>query len=157
MRNVMRSAAMVATSIPLLLAARPASAQYAGVWEATSPAAIRNENGVETPTGSVTITITIEQRGDSVFATWQRGAIEGRPDMPARQLKGIVKDGQILLDGGPQEAKMMRNGEEEVIRLTSSYALKLQSDELAGTATVTNEADGSVLSERPFSAKRKKA
>jgi hypothetical protein len=157
MRNVMRSAAIVAATLPLLIAARPAAAQYAGVWEATVPAAIRNNNGVETPEGSVTITITIEQRGDSVFANWQRGAIEGRPDQPARKLTGVVKDGQLLLNGPAQDAKMRRGDEEETIRMLTTYALKLTGDELAGTQKVTNEADGSTMAERPFSAKRKKA
>jgi hypothetical protein len=160
MRTIVRAAVLAAAVIPSMLGARGASAQAAasvtGVWEASLATQTRVENGVSSSGDPVAITITLEARGDSVFGVWQRGKVEGRPDTPPRKLAGVFKDGLLTLTAEPQEARVVRNGEESVLRILTSYSLKLEAGALTGTQKVSSE-DGSMPeSERPFTAKRKR-
>jgi hypothetical protein len=158
MRSLIRAAALVVASVPVLVAAKPARAQsVAGVWEASIPTQVRNEGGTETAADPVTVTIKLEQQGDSVFGTLQRAKIEGRPDAPLRKIAGSLKNGVLTLISEPSEGKLMRGGEGQIIKLVPVYTLKLEGDSLTGTQRVDAEGMDIQPQERPFTAKRVKA
>lgn len=156
MRTSLRVLLLASIVVPAIAAASPAAAQgIAGTWITRLPSAVRNENGNIVETDSIDITITLEQRGDSVFGTWVRASQSGRPAPTPRKLFGVLKDGELRLSSEPTEARMNRGGEESVISMVSSYTLKLQGDVLSGVQSAAST-DGNVSSpERPFSAKRK--
>lgn len=158
MHPAMRATALVAAAIPALMFAKPVSAQsIVGVWESSLPTRISNEGGTETPSNFVTVTMTIEQRGDSIFATSLRGPAEGLPPATSRTFKGTFRDGTATLVSPPTQAKMNRDGEESTIEMITTFVLKLQGDELVGSQSASST-DGSVESQsRDFKATRKKA
>jgi hypothetical protein len=158
MRQMIRAAVLATAAIPVLLFATPVHAQtLAGAWESSVATRVSNEGGVETPSAFVPVAIRIDQKGDSLFATWQRGAAEGMPAGATRNLKGSIKDGVITLVSEPAESRINRNGEESIIKMVMTLSLKVQNDELVGT--MTNAAtDGSMdAMSREFKATRKKA
>jgi hypothetical protein len=157
MRHTFHAAAFAAFAIPALLFTTQASAQsITGSWEASVATRVSNEGGESVESNFVPISFTIEQRGDSIFAKWLRGAAEGIPAAPLRIYKGTFKDGTAILVTEPVEAKMNRNGEESTVKMVTTYTLKLQGDELVGTQSAA-AVDGSMEPmDRTFKATRKK-
>lgn len=158
MRQVIRTAVFAASVIPVLVFAKPLRAQsVTGAWESSMATRITNEGGTETASGIVPIALKIDQKGDSLFATWQRGAAEGMPAAAERRLKGVLKDGAAVLVSEPAESRVNRNGEESVIKMVMTLTFKVEGDALVGTQT-TSTVDGSMdAMTREFKATRKKA
>jgi hypothetical protein len=97
--------------------------------------------------------MTLEQKGDSLFGTFEIVATPGMTAPPARPLRGSVKDGKGTLLS-EFEARRNINGEEESVKLTVTYDFTVSADKLEGTTkTKTPEME---IPARPFSAWREK-
>ena len=149
----MRSRTLMMT-VMLLAAANAASAQtIAGKWTATFPMRVRMENGTPSAEQEGNATVILEQKGDSVFGTWQTE--NALAPVKARQLKGIYKAGKLLLEASPVEAqiKTSDSGDSKIMMVTY-YEATLSGDALDGNMHSRSE-DGSIESPRmKWSAKR---
>jgi hypothetical protein len=157
MRNTIRAFALAAVVAPAVLFAAPSSMSaqsLAGTWEASVPMRMSNEGGEMVPSGFVPVKITIEQRGDSVFATWAPAPTEEMPSPKTRALKGVMKDGAAVVSGEPVEGRMNQNGEESVMKIQVVYTFKLVDGALQGRMSATGP-DGQTLNDRVFKAVRK--
>ena len=157
MRTFARTATLM-IAVPVLAFAAPASAQSpAGTWETEVPTRVEVQNGEPIGTNPVKVTITLEQKGDSVIGTWERGPMEGLPSAPLRKLKGILKGTQLTLQAEPTTAKIQRGDEDPYeVQMVTTYTLTVAPAELKGTESSTST-DGSIQSpERAFTAKRAK-
>ena len=145
---------MSALSAIALLAAAPLSAQSLnGTWFTEFERQIRNQDGEVTAGEKAKAKITLQQKGDSVFGTFEIVPAAGQPTPPARQLRGTVKGdkGTIVSEF---EARRNINGEEETVKLVTTYDFTISADKLEGTAkTKTPDLE---IPPRPFSAWREK-
>ena len=158
MRSFIRAAAFIAAAAPSFALAAPASAQSpAGVWETEVPTRVEVQNGEPIGTNPVKVTIKLEQKGDSVVGTWERGPMEGLPSSPVRKLKGVLKGTQLTLQSEPTTAKIQRGDEDPFeVQMVTTYTLTVAAAELKGTES-SMSTDGAIQSpERAFSAKRPK-
>lgn len=137
-----------------LVVAAPLSAQSInGTWFTEFERAIRNENGEVSAGEKTKAKITLEQKGDSLFGTWELLPAAGAPTPPARPLRGVVKDGKGRLLS-EFEAVRNINGEESRVKLSVIYDFTVAAGKLEGTTTTkTPDMD---MPPRPFSAWREK-
>jgi hypothetical protein len=136
------------------IAAAPLSAQgVSGTWMTEFERTIRNQDGEVSAGEKTKATMTLQQKGDSVFGTWQVVPPANQPAPPARPLRGIVKDGKGTLLS-EFEARRNINGEEEVVKLSVTYDFTISADKLEGTSTT--RAPEMDMPPRPFSAWRAK-
>lgn len=129
----------------------------AGKWDVTYPARIQNANGEMTAdTGHATL--TIEQKGDSVFGTWLAARMASAPaDMPAPQPRTIIgtfKNGTLSFVASPVEARIRRGGDEERVLMRSYYDGTLKDDAFTGTSVAKSEDESINSSPMPWSARR---
>lgn len=136
------------------LAGAPLSAQGVnGTWITEFERTLRNSDGQVTAGDKTKARISLQQKGDSVFGTFEILTPPGAPAPAARQLRGVVKGdkGTLLSEF---EARRNINGEEEVVKLSVTYDFTIAADRLEGTAkTRSPDMD---LPPRPFSAWREK-
>ena len=137
-----------------LLAAAPLSAQSInGTWFTEFERQLRNENGMVSGGEKTKAKITLQQKGDSLFGTWEIVPAAGEPTPPARPLRGAIKDGKGTLLS-EFEARRNINGEESAVKLTVVYDFTVSANKLEGTST-TKSPDMD-MPPRPFSAWREK-
>ena len=138
-----------------LLAAAPLAAQdINGTWFTEFERAIRNNDGVVSGGDKTRAKITLQQKGDSLFGTFELMPQAGQPTPPARQLRGAIKGGKGTLVS-EFEARRNINGEESVAKVTVVYDFSVAADKLEGTSTTkTSDMD---MPPRPFSAWREKS
>src|SRR5688572_105706 len=102
-----------------MLAATPSSPLSAqginGTWFTEFERQIRNEGGNVSTGEKTKAKITLEQKGDSLFGTWEIVPAAGQPTPPARPLRGALKDGKGTLLS-EFEARRNINGEESVAK-----------------------------------------
>ena len=137
-----------------LLAAAPLSAQgIDGTWFTEFERSIRNQDGAVSAGDKTKAKITLQQKGDSVFGTFEVVPSAGQPAAQPRPLRGVVKGGKGTLLS-EFEARRNINGEESVVKLTVVYDFTVAADKLEGTST-TKSPDMD-MPPRPFSAWREK-
>lgn len=136
------------------IAATPLSAQgINGTWITEFERSIRNNDGQVSAGEKTKAKITLQQKGDSLFGTFEVQAAPGAPAATPRPLRGIVKGdkGTLLSEF---EARRNINGEEAVVKLSVTYDFTISTDKLEGTSTTkTPDMD---MPPRPFSAWRNK-
>ena len=138
-----------------LLAAAPLSAQSInGTWFTEFERQIRNHDGVVSSGEKTRAKITLEQKGDSLFGSFEVVPAAGQPAAPARPLRGVVKAGKGTLVS-EFDARRNINGEESVVKITVVYDFAIAADKLEGTST-TKSPDMD-MPPRPFSAWREKS
>lgn len=159
MRSYVRAAALIAAAAPAIALAAPASAQSpAGVWETEVPTRVEVQNGEPVGSNPVKVMIKLEQKGDSVIGTWERGPMEGLPSAPVRKLKGVLKGTQLTLQSEPTTAKIQRGDDDPYeVQMVTTYVLTVTADELKGTESSMSTDGGIQSPERAFSAKRQHA
>ena len=92
----------------------------------------------------VRATVTMVQRGDSVYAKWQ--IVEpATPATPPRVLRGVMHDGVIQLVGPTTQATVKRHIFTSQVDVTPRYQITIDRDRLEGTMIAMSE-DGSVKS-----------
>lgn len=137
-----------------LLAAAPLSAQSLnGTWFTEFERQIRNQDGEVTAGEKTKAKITLQQKGDSVFGTFEIVPAAGQPAAPARQLRGSVKGGKGTIVS-EFEARRNINGDEETVKLVTTYNFTITENKLEGTTTT--KAPDMEIPPRPFSAWREK-
>jgi hypothetical protein len=138
-----------------LLAAAPLAAQdINGTWFTEFERTVRNENGAVSGGEKTKARITLQQKGDSLFGTFELVPAAGQPTPPARQLRGSIKGGKGTLLS-EFEARRNINGEESAVKVTVIYDFSIATDKLEGTSTTkTSDMD---MPPRPFSAWREKS
>lgn len=138
-----------------LLAATPLAAQdINGTWFTEFERTMRNENGAVSSGEKTRAKITLQQKGDSIFGTFELVPVAGQPTPPARPLRGAVKGGKGTLVS-EFEGRRNINGEESVVKVTVVYDFSIATDKLEGTTTTkTSDMD---MPPRPFSAWREKS
>ena len=145
---------MSALAAIALVASAPLSAQSLnGTWFTEFERQIRNQDGQVTAGEKTKAKITLQQKGDSVFGTFEIVPPAGQPTPPARPLRGSVKGdkGTIISEF---EARRNINGEEETVKLVTTYDFTISADKLEGTSkTKSPDLD---IPPRPFSAWREK-
>jgi hypothetical protein len=136
------------------LAAAPLSAQgINGTWMTEFERMIRNNDGQVSTGDKTKAKITLQQKGDSVFGSFEIVAPAGAPAPTPRPLRGIVKDGKGTLVS-EFEARRNINGEEELVKVSVTYDFTVSADKLEGTSkTKSSDMD---MPPRPFSAWRDK-
>jgi len=78
--------------------------------------------------------LTIAQRGDSLVGQWQDLVASGAPVPRPRGLRGVVRNGAVILLADSVRATIRRHlGAEQVIQLVSTYELAVRGDSLVGT------------------------
>lgn len=143
--------------LPLFLVASTLQADaqsLAGKWTAKYPMRVQNVNGqITADTG--TAVLVIEQKGDSVFGTWQP---QNTPvAVQPRVITGTFKDGVLQFTAGVVDAKIRRDGDEQTVPMRAYFEGKLAGDELSGT-TYSAAVDGSIASGKlSWSARRETA
>jgi hypothetical protein len=149
----MKRMSLLATAA--LLAAAPLSAQdINGTWFTEFERSIRNNDGQVSAGEKTKAKITLQQKGDSVFGTFELVPAAGQPTPPARPLRGSVKGGKGTLVS-EFEGRRNINGEESVVKMTVVYDFSIAADKLEGTTmTKTSDMD---MPPRPFSAWREKS
>ncbi len=136
------------------LAAAPLSAQgINGTWMTEFERSIRNNDGQISAGDKTKAKITLQQKGDSLFGTFEIVPPPGAPAPAPRQLRGIVKDGKGTLLS-EFDARRNINGEEEVVKVKVTYDFTIAADKLEGTSTT--KASDMEMPPRPFSAWRDK-
>lgn len=136
------------------LAAAPLSAQgLNGTWMTEFERTIRNQDGEVSAGEKTKATMTLQQKGDSLFGTWQLVAAPNQPAPPARPLRGVVKGDKGWLIS-EFEARRNINGEEEVVKLSVTYDFTISANKLEGTSRT--KAPEMEMPPRPFSAWREK-
>lgn len=138
-----------------LLAAAPLTAQdINGTWFTEFERSVRNENGAVSGGEKSRAKITLQQKGDSLFGTFELVPPAGQPTPPARPLRGSMKGGKGTLVS-EFEGRRNINGEESVVKITVVYDFSIATDKLEGTST-TKSSDMD-MPPRPFSAWREKS
>ena len=136
------------------LAAAPLSAQgISGTWMTEFERTIRNQDGAVSAGEKTKAKITLQQKGDSLFGTFEVLAPAGAPAPAPRPLRGVVKDGKGTLLS-EFEARRNINGDEEVVKLSVTYDFTVSAGKLEGTSTT--KAPEMDMPPRPFSAWREK-
>ena len=149
----MKRMSLLATAV--LLAAAPLSAQdISGTWFTEFERSIRNNDGQVSAGEKTKAKITLQQKGDSVFGTFELVPPAGQPTPPARPLRGSMKGGKGTLVS-EFEGRRNINGEESVVKMTVVYDFSIAADKLEGTTT-TKSPDMD-MPPRPFSAWREKS
>ena len=158
MRQIIRAAVFSALALPSLVFAKPAHAQSpAGAWEGSISARLPNEFGEETLSPPAPLAIRIDQKGDSLFVSFKRGAAESWRAGEEIKFKGVLKDGAIALAPVPTEGRLVSgDGQETVMTTMTTLAMKVQNDELAGTVTFAPEDESIPRMMQEFKATRKK-
>ena len=136
------------------LAAAPLSAQgINGTWMTEFERSIRNNGGEITTSEKTKAKITLQQKGDSLFGTFEVLPSAGAPAPAPRPLRGVLKGdkGTLLSEF---EARRNINGEEEVVKVNVTYDFTVAADKLEGTSTT--KASDMAMPPRPFSAWREK-
>ena len=136
------------------LAAAPLSAQsISGTWMTEFERSIRNQDGAVSAGEKTRAKITLQQKGDSLFGTFEVLASPGAPVPTPRPLRGVLKGdkGTLLSEF---EARRNINGEEEVVKVSVTYDFTVAADKLEGTSTT--KASDMAMPPRPFSAWRDK-
>ena len=136
------------------LAAAPLSAQgITGTWMTEFERTMRNNDGQVSTGDKTKAKITLQQKGDSLFGTFEILPPPGAPTPAARQLRGVVKGdkGTLLSEF---EARRNINGEEEVVKVSVTYDFTIAADKLEGTSKT--KASDMEMPPRPFSAWRDK-
>ena len=136
------------------LAAAPLSAQgINGTWMTEFERSIRNHGGEITTSEKTKAKITLQQKGDSLFGTFEVLPSAGAPAPAPRPLRGVLKGdkGTLLSEF---EARRNINGEEEVVKVNVTYDFTVAADKLEGTSTT--KASDMAMPPRPFSAWREK-
>lgn len=136
------------------IAATPVSAQgINGTWMTEFERSMRNNDGQVTAGEKTKAKITLQQKGDSLFGTFEVLMPAGAPAPAPRPLRGIVKGdkGTLLSEF---EARRNINGEEEVVKLSVTYDFTISGDKLEGTSKT--KAPDMDMPPRPFSAWRDK-
>ena len=138
-----------------LLASTPLAAQdLNGTWFTEFERSMRNENGAVSSGEKTRAKITLQQKGDSLFGTFELVPGAGQPATAARPLRGVVKAGKGTLVS-EFEGRRNINGEESVVKVTVVYDFSIATDKLEGTSTTkTSDMD---MPPRPFSAWREKS
>jgi hypothetical protein len=154
----MKMLACALTAASLVAAASPLGAQgVSGRWIAEFDRTVRNENGNVTTADKAKARLVLEQRGNSVTGTLQLvdapAGPGGRAPTP-RQLRGTISGNKVSLSS-EAEARVNRNGEESVQKVTLVYDLTLDGDTLEGT--VVGRAAGREMPARAFRARREKS
>ena len=136
------------------LAAAPLSAQgINGTWMTEFERMMRNNDG-QVSTGEKTkAKITLQQKGDSVFGTFEIVPAAGAPAPAPRPLRGTVKGDKGTLVS-EFDARRNINGEEEIVKVSVTYDFTIAADKLEGTSK-TKSSDME-MPPRPFSAWRDK-
>lgn len=149
----MKRVSLMAAAV--LLAATPLAAQdINGTWFTEFERSVRNENGAVSAGEKTKAKITLQQKGDSLFGTFELVPAAGQATSPARQLRGAVKAGKGTLVS-EFEGRRNINGEETVVKVTVVYDFSIATDKLEGTSTTkTSDMD---MPPRPFSAWREKS
>jgi hypothetical protein len=128
----------------------------AGRWSTEFDTGIRNENGVETSMGKREATFVLAVTGDSVTGTWQPKGDANGPAPAVVHLTGKRSGAKIELASEPVERTVSINGDEQRVRMVTTYSFEVHGDLLEGT-TRTRALDGTFEgTERPFSAQRAK-
>ena len=137
-----------------LVAAAPLSAQSLnGSWITEFDRQVRNQNGEVSAGDRAKARITLQQKGDSVFGTFEVVPAAGQAASPMRQVRGSVKGDKGTLVS-EFEARRNINGEEETVKIATVYDFTISGDKLEGTTTIkTPDMD---IPPRPFSATREK-
>jgi hypothetical protein len=150
---------VAALSLALVgLAPRPGTAQsgLAGTWITEFDIGIRNENGVETSMGKRQATLILAVAGDSVTGTWQPKGDGNGPAPSALHVRGTRSGAKVALAGDPVERTVSINGDDQRVKMMTTWSFELRGDTLEGT-TRTRALDGSFEgTDRPFTAKREK-
>jgi hypothetical protein len=138
-----------------LFAAAPLAAQgINGTWFTEFERSVRNNDGQVSAGEKTKAKITLQQKGDSLFGTFELVPGAGQPTPPVRQLRGAVKGGKGTLVS-EFEARRNINGEESAVKVTVVYDFSIATDKLEGTSTTkTSDMD---MPPRPFSAWREKS
>ena len=134
--------------------AGPAQSGLAGTWTTEFDIGIRNENGVETSMGKRQATLILQVTGDSVTGTWQPKADANGPAPSAVHVKGTISRAKVALAGDPVERTVSINGDDQRVKMITTWSFELKGDTLEGT-TRTRALDGSFEgTDRPFAARR---
>lgn len=149
----MKALRIMALGAALSAAAAPVYAQGVdGTWHTEIERMMRNENGNVSGGEKAQATIVLQQKGDSVFGTFEVMNPSGNPGRK-RELKGTFAAGKLSLST-EFEATVNINGEESTRKVTTLYDLTLNGDKLEGTTTTrSNDMD---MPPRPFVATRAK-
>jgi hypothetical protein len=93
----------------------------------------------------------LEQKGDSVFGTWQ---LREPREAPPQQLRGKI-DGKSIRLWAPAEAKLRGPDGERAVSMNEEYVLTIEGETVKGTITV-HPPEGIEIngSPRTFSGKR---
>lgn len=120
------------------LAVLPASLSAqgaAGRWVIEYVGRMRIENGIQSGE-KVKARLDLAQSGDSVTGTWAPLDGEGQ----VVKVRGVLQGNKLVLESDPIDARMVRNGEEEVIRISRTLDLTVDGASLSGE--LTQEAPG---------------
>lgn len=150
-----RRVLLAVCALAIFVSPRPVRGQeLTGTWTSEVPVRVAATNGSEQVEQTATVTLSLQQHGDSVHGTWQMSPLPDRPNPPARQLRGVVHDGRIVLTD-TTEAMIRRNGEPpSSVTMINTLELRLDGDRLSGTQSARS-ADGMVSTQpRAFTATR---
>ncbi len=105
------------------------------------------------PTETVAkVKLVLEQKGDSVFGTWQMTAPR---ESPAQQLRGKVEGKNVRLWGTVSGHMRGPDGSERTVSMTQEYVMTIEGDVLKGSITVHPEEGIEIHADpRPFTGKR---
>lgn len=146
-------------AVLLIGLATPAAAQtVSGNWITEFDRILRNENGTVSGGGEkARARLALQQKGDSVVGTWQliSAVPPGRPAPAVRNLRGTIAGDKVTLVSDPSEARLNRDGQESVVKMTTTYEFTIGKDALKGSMVVSSDQDGP-LPAREFSAWREK-
>lgn len=146
-----------AAAFMLIITALPARGQsLTGQWTAEYPARIQNLNGVQTAEKGEAL-VTFEQKGDSIFGSWQALGANVPAAAVARTLAGTFKNGKLDFRASPTEARIRYGGDEtseSKVMMTTFYEATVTGDVIEGTMFSQSE-DGAIRSQPlKWSAKR---
>lgn len=150
-------ALLVALAAIVTVSASGRAQSAAGKWDVTYPARIQNINGEMTAdTGHATL--TIEQKGDSIFGSWlalpMASAPPGLPAPQARTIIGTLRNGALSFSASPVEARIRRGGDEEKVMMRSFFDATLKDDAITGTMFSKSEDESINSSPMNWSAKK---
>jgi len=104
----MRARTSVIASLTLIAFASVASAQQVtGTWVVTYDSDIRRDGEKITVNSRATGTMTLEQKGDSVFGSFKG---DGGPNAAGRPLSGTLKGKTLMLTTGMRRSTVNING-----------------------------------------------
>ena len=109
--------------------AQSAAAQTAsGTWRGEYDAGVSGTGDRVRVTRRAAIVLILEQKGDSVFGTW-----DGQPQPPVRELRGSIAGQTLRFTTGTREAEVLVNGKPERRKVRTDFTGTIQSDQITGT------------------------